>query len=105
MLRAISEIAVAIMVTSVSEKPSCRASSWPAWRAVTMSSGLLTSTTKSAATIGPVRRLLRFELSVQQRKTFLEVQSRIHVVEHQPELNHREGHLGLQPHDHGVRPA
>src|SRR6476620_3953006 len=70
-----------------------------------MSSELLTSTTKSAATVAPIRRLPRFELPIQQRKTFFEVQRRVHVVEHQPELHHREGHLRLQPDDHGVRAA
>src|SRR4029453_965282 len=105
MLRAISEIAVAIIVTSVSEKPSCRASSCPACRAATMSSELLTSTTKSVGTVATDRRLARFQLPIQQRKTFFEVQRRVHVVEHQSELDHGEGHLGLQPHDHGVRTA
>src|SRR5947208_2457711 len=105
MLRAISEIAVAIIVTSVSEKPSWRASSCPAWRAVTMSSELLTSTTKSVGTVAPDRRSARFQLPIQQRETFFEVQRCIHVVEHQPELDHCEGHLRLQPDDHGVRAA
>src|ERR1700681_2367686 len=103
MFLAISEIAVAIIVTSVSEKPSCRASSCPAWRAATMSSELLTSTTKSVGTVTPDRRLTRFQLPIQQRKTFFEVQRRVHVVEHQPELDHREGHLRLQPDDHRIR--
>src|ERR1700682_4244906 len=103
MFLAISEIAVAIIVTSVSEKPSCRASSCPAWRAATMSSELLTSTTKSVGTVTPDRRLARIQLPIQQRKPFFEVQRCVHVVEHQAELDHCEGHLGLQPDDHGVR--
>src|SRR4051794_6884971 len=105
MLRAISEIAVAIIVTSVNENPSWRASSCPAWRAVTMSSGLMMSTTKSAATVAPIRRVPRFELPIQQRKALFQIQRRVHVVEHQPELHHCEGHLRLQPDDHGVRAA
>src|SRR5512133_2483156 len=102
MLRAISEIAVAIIVTSVSEKPSWRASSCPAWRAITMSSELLTSTTNSAPTVAPIRRLAGFQVPIQKRKSLLQIQRGVHVVEHQPQLDHREGHLGLQAHDHGV---
>src|SRR5258708_16703076 len=105
MFLAISEIAVAIIVTSVSEKPSCRASSCPAWRAATMSSELLTSTTKSVGTVAPDRRLARVQLPIQQRKPFFEVQRRLHVVEHQAELDHGEGHLRLQADDHRIRAA
>src|SRR5690349_13534044 len=105
MLRAISEIAVAIIVTSVNEKPSWRASSCPAWRAVTISSGLLMSTTKSVGTIASDRRLPVVELAVQQCKTLFQVQRGVHVVEGQPQLNHGERDFGLQTHDHRVRAA
>src|SRR5690242_16637937 len=105
MLRAISEIAVAIIVTSVSEKPSCLASSWPAWRAATMSSGLLTSTTKSVVTVTPDRRFSTVELAIQQREPFFQIQRGMHVVECQPQLNHRERDFGLQADDDGVRAA
>src|SRR5437879_8911008 len=100
MFRAISEIAVAIMVTSVSVNPRSMARSWPALRAATMSSGLWISTTISPSTVAPDRRF-----AIQQGKALFEVQRGVHVVERQPQLHHGERHLWLQTHDHGVRAA
>src|ERR1700744_4862090 len=104
MLRATSEIAVAIMVTSVNEKPRSWASWWPAWRAATMSSGWPTSTTTSSTTVTS-DRFARSQSPVQQRETLLEVQRGVHVNKEDAELDHRERHFGLQPHDYGVGAA
>src|ERR1700757_1432922 len=97
MFRAISEIAVAIMVTSVTENPRSSASWWPALRASTMSSGLSMLTTMSPATIAPDRRF-----ATQQAKALFEIQRGVHVVERQPQLDHGKSHLWLQTHDHSV---
>src|ERR1700761_2886443 len=104
MFRAISEIAVAIIVTSVSENPRSSASWCPALRAATMSSELSIATTISRATVASDRRCAAPQLAaIEQREALLEVQRGVHVVERQPQLDHRERHLGLQAHDHGVR--
>src|SRR5574337_1976102 len=104
MLRATSEIAVAIMVPSVNEKPSSRASWCPAWRAATMSEGPATSTAMSLRTVTP-DRLTPCKLMVQQRKPFLQIQGGVHIVELEAQLDHGKGHLGLYTDDHGFRTA
>src|SRR5580692_3936057 len=101
MLRATSEIAVAIIVTSVSEKPNLRAKLWPACRAATMSSGLPTSTVTSSATVES-DRFPQPQLAIQQRQTLFQIQRRVHIVEHQPQLDHGKRHLRLQADNHGV---
>src|SRR5258707_12527843 len=100
MLRATSEIAVAIIVTSVSEKPNLRAKLWPACRAATMSSGLPTSMVTSSAT----REYDRFphpQLAIQQCQTLFQIQRRAHIVEHHPHLDHGKRHLVLHADHHG----
>src|SRR3954464_7621210 len=100
MFLAISEMAVAIIVTSVSEKPSSRASLCPACRAVTMSSESRTSTTVSVGNVSSFYRSARGRrLRVEQREPLLQVECGVHPVEDQAELHHREGDLGLQTHD------
>src|SRR5512144_3189977 len=103
MLRATSEMAVAVIVTSVSEAARLRAIWCPASRAVTMSSGWSTMTTMSVATIASRRLSSGRELPVEQREPLLQVESGVHALEAQPELDHRESNLRLQTHDHGVR--
>src|SRR4051795_4406043 len=98
MLRATSEMAVASSVWSVELSSSSAASSRARWRAVTTSASDSIAIRLSAST---VERLL--ELRAQQRQPLLEVESRLDVLELHPQLHHREGDLGLDAHDHGLR--
>src|SRR5215207_3978451 len=100
MLRATSEIAVASSVWSVELSSSSPASSRARWRAVTTSASDSMAIRLSAST---VERLL--ELVLQERQPFLEVERGLDVLELHAELDHRERHLGLDPDDHGLRPA
>src|SRR3954471_8585344 len=97
MLRAISEIAVASSVWSVLGMSSPLASERARWRAVTTSASdwiAIRSTSSSAK----VTRL-------QEREPLLEVERGLHVLEAHPELDHGEGHLGLDADDHGLGAA
>ena len=58
-------------------------------------------TTMSPTTVVPDRRFTHAALTIQQSKALFEVQRRLHVVERQAELDHREGHLRLQADDPG----
>src|SRR5829696_246520 len=100
MFRATSEIAVASSVWSVELSSSSPASSRARWRAVTTSASDSMAIRLSAST---VERLL--ELVLQERQPFLEVERGLDVLELHAELDHRERHLGLDPDDHGLRPA
>src|SRR5829696_9847325 len=101
MLRATSEIAVASSVRSVLENPSPAPIARASWRAVTTSASVRIATRTSSAT----GVLLPVHLPAQEREPLLEIQSRVHVLEVHPELDHREGHLGLDPHDHRLGAA
>src|SRR5438477_12266804 len=96
MLRATSEMAVAMNVRSVREKPIRSASSRPFCRATTMSLSVVIGMTRSSATAvaaphpGPL---------VQEREALFEVQGGVHVLQAHPELDHGESHLALDPHD------
>src|SRR5262245_48068853 len=103
MLRASSEIAVATSVASAGEKPRAVATVLPSARARTMSESVSTATCFSQATqvssgvgakLGTVREIAQ---------SLLQVQLRRHIVQAEPQLRHRERHLGLNPHDHGLR--
>src|SRR5437588_12829222 len=100
MLRATSEIAVAISVSSVAENGSWAASVRPWARAVTTSASELIGTRTSAGTVagllGP---------PAEQGEPLLQVQRGVHALEVEAELDHRERHLGLDPDDHRLRPA
>src|SRR4051794_34868146 len=95
MLRATSEIAVASSVWSVEESSRSAASSRARCRAVTTSASdsMAIRLWASAATVA---RLLA---GLQQREALLEVEGRLHVLEAHPELDHREGDLGLDADD------
>src|SRR5262244_1665190 len=97
MLRAISEIAVASSVWSVLGMSRPTASARARWRAVTTSASDSIGI-RSAASGAKVTRL-------EQREAFFEVERRQHVLEAHPELDHREGHLRLDPDDHGLGAA
>src|SRR5262245_32751613 len=102
MLRATSEIAVAMTVRSLDEKPNLDASERPSWRAVTMSDADPMETSLSAESLGmpgmpgPVGR-------VEIGEPLLEVERGRHVLEGEAELDHGEGHLGLDAHDDRLR--
>src|SRR5690242_17501009 len=99
MLRATSEMAVATSVWSVIPRPRAAASSRPFCRAVTMSASPSIGTRSSPGIDGPpVRRL-------EQGEPLLEVEGGRHAVEREPELDHREGDLGLDPDHHRARAA
>src|SRR5215204_4920541 len=95
MLRATSEIAAAINVTSAPLKPSSSASDRPRCRAVTMSVAELITVCVSVSIDW---RALRFE--VQVGKPLFQVQRRAHSFQREAQLYHREGHVGLNADDH-----
>src|SRR5581483_6253339 len=100
MLRATSEMAVAIRVWSVAENPLAAAISRPFWRAATTSTSVEIGTRASGATtrapsVG----------SAQHLESFLEIQGGRHALEGQAQLNHREGDVWLDAHDYRVRTA
>src|SRR3989442_6276604 len=110
MFRASSEIAVAITVRSLPVKPICDASSRPRCRASTMSVEEAMATTEAprvVASWGQISRAMqgpRLWIPPQEGQALFEVQGRGHVPQGQPELDHGEGHFGLDPHDHGLGP-
>src|ERR671923_846843 len=96
MLRATSEIAVAMSARSVLEKPSCSARPRPVCRAVTMS-----ESDEIAIRVSSPTDAVR-DLQVQVREPLLEVQRRVHPLQGQAQLHHRKRHIRLYPHDDGV---
>src|SRR5215211_6926008 len=100
MLRAISEIAVAMSVASVREKPSLVASARPCARASMMCSSESIGTCTASST---VMRVLH--QSVEHLETLLEVQGRVHGLEVELELHHRHRNVGLDSDDHGLSAA
>src|SRR6266481_7846866 len=107
MLRAISEMAAAITVWSPLENPASAARSRPRCRAVTTSTSAAIGISVSLATFDAPRAALDAELRlvVEEQQSFLEVQRGGHALEREAELHHGEGHLGLNPDDHGLRAA
>src|SRR6266853_1458312 len=107
MLRAISEIAAAITVWSPLENPASAARSRPRCRAVTTSVAAAMGIRSSSATVDASRAALDTELRlvVEKQQAFLEIQRGGHALEREAELDHGERHLGLNPDDHGLRPA
>src|SRR5581483_12410565 len=101
MLRATSEMAVAMRVASAPEKPRRAASARPSWRAVTTSAsaliGMRLSPLSAATSLPPAAR--------QEGEALVEVQRGLHALHGQPELHHGERHVGLDADDHGVRAA
>src|SRR5258708_6151761 len=100
MLRATSEMAVAMRVRSVRENPSWAARSLPIWRAATMSVSADTVMRTSSATA-----LAALEHPVEVRQPLLEVKGGVDLFHAHAELNHGEGHLGLDPDDDHHRPS
>src|SRR6266550_3344537 len=100
MLRATSQIAVAISVRSVAANGIWKASERPSPRAVTTSASELIWTRTSVFT---VTRLLR--QPSEHGQALLEVQGGVDAFEVEPELDHGERHFGLDADDHRLGPA
>src|ERR1041385_1689148 len=100
MFRATSEMAVAITVRSDPSKPSCRASSRPFWRAITMSTVERIMTRISFSMLqGSFREM------VQESQSLFQVEGRADAFQQQSQLHHGEGDVGLDADDDGLRPA
>src|SRR5207245_11455664 len=104
MFLANSEMAVATTARSVEGKPQCDASSRPFWRAETMSASESMGTRTSSAMSANLM-VVALHLAVKVREALFQVQRGRHALEREPELDHREGHLWLNPHDDGLRTA
>src|SRR2546423_11301090 len=98
MLRAISEMPIAMNVCSVDEKPIAAAISRPLWRAATMSA----SRSINSSALSDTRTSLG---RAQPRERFVEIERGRDIVEREPELDHRERDLGLDADDHGLGAA
>src|SRR6267154_107902 len=100
MLRASSEMAVAMSVASLIEKPVCSATARPCWRAVTMSLSdairICESVANASAPSVDAPGLL-----LQILQAFLQIERGGDVLERQSELHHREGDLRLDADDDG----
>src|SRR5256712_10677562 len=104
MFLANSEIAVATTARSVEGKPQCDASSRPFCRAETMSASESMGTRTSSAMSANLM-VGALHLAVKAREALFQVQRGRHALEREPELDHREGHLRLDPHADGLRAA
>src|SRR5262245_13128712 len=96
MLRATSEMAVAISVASVALNPICSAFSRPSWRARTMSVSAAIDTTTPRSSIGGTG----LRAAAQQLETLLEIERCIDVLHADAQLHHRERDLRLDPDEH-----
>src|SRR5579871_4688108 len=94
MLRATSEIAVAISVRSLAVNFSGFASSRAFWRASSTSASARICTTSSAAMVVDPELL-------QEGETLFEIKSRIDPLEGEAELDHGKGDFRLDAHDDG----
>src|SRR5947209_9720402 len=104
MFRASSEIAVATTARSVEGKPHWDANPRPFWRAETMSaSESIATRTSSAMSANLISGTLPLPLSIKVGKTLFEIQRRRDPLEREPQLDHREGDLRLDPDDDGLR--
>src|ERR1051325_1573085 len=98
MLRATSEMAVAINVKSDPLNPKVIASARPFWRAVTISAAELIPTRVSLSMFnGPLGH------AIEVRQPFLKIQGRPYAFQRQAQLHHGKCHVGLDSHDHGFR--
>src|SRR3990172_1286181 len=98
MFLATSEMAVAISVCSVLDRPLSAASSRPFWRAVTMSVSWSIGTW-----VSPGIASTPSDHHTGERQALLEIEGGVHAIEGQPELDHGEGDVGLDPNHHRPR--
>src|SRR5712691_7094905 len=96
MFRAISEMAVATIVSSLPVNPSSAASSRPRWRALRMSCSDRISR-RSSSRIRPPPHV-----TIEDAQPLLQIQRSGHAIESKAELDHSEGNLRLQANDHGL---
>src|SRR5437879_10956735 len=91
MLRASSEMAVAISVASLTVKPVCSATARPCCRAVTtsLSDAIRIWVSAAKGNTAPSVHAARFLLQV--RQAFLQIERGGDVLQRQSELYHREG--------------
>src|SRR5262249_17452479 len=124
MLRASSEMAVAIRARSPATNPSLAPRSRPCCRATTMSVSVSMITMRCPsseegctgdrrarsldANCGSMRSVTlaavlidRFRRPVEKSKALLEIESGANPFQRQAQLNHGERHLRLDSHDHG----
>src|SRR5579859_7512792 len=95
MLRAISEMAVAMMVRSLPVKPMRDARSRPFWRAAMMSpSWEMCTSVSSCATLRAFAHAAGQEL-----QALLQIERSGDVLEREAELDHRDRHIGQNPDD------
>src|SRR5207247_5518562 len=104
MFRASSEMAVATTARSVERSPHCVANSRPFWRAVTMSASRSMGTRTSSAMSADLM-FGALSLAVKVREALFQVQRGGDSLERQPQVDHGERHLRLDPYDDGLRPA
>src|SRR5687767_3832182 len=97
MLRASSEMAVAISVASVPEKPNRPASSRPFWRAKTRSESDPMEMRSSSTTVACL-----LAQSVQERQALFQVERGADTLQSEPHLHDGECDLWPDPHDDGV---
>src|ERR1700736_877374 len=95
MLRAISEMAVAIMVRSLPTKPMLEARSRPFWRAAMISPSW--AKCSSVASCPTLRALAH--AGGQEFQALFEIERGGYVLERQAELNHRNGYVRKDPDD------
>src|SRR5262245_41713356 len=98
MLRASSEIAVAMTARSVVGKPHFDASSRPFWREATMSASQSIGTRTSSTMIAHLRTR-SLALAVKVGEPLFQIEGRRDALEREPELDHRKGNLRLDTHD------
>src|SRR6185436_18539659 len=100
MLRATSEMAVAIMVSSLPEKPNCSAKARPCCRALTISASDLMGIRRSADATGATLGLF-----VEVDEAFFQVQGCGHPLKRQSKLHHGKGHVRRNADDDGFSAA
>src|SRR6267378_2401957 len=100
-LRATSEIAVAITVGRLPFSPISLAICLPASRAATTSASELMVTFTSSASL---TRLNSSRLEIQLCKTLFEIKCGRYPFQCEAKLYHRESNFGLDADDHGCRP-
>src|SRR5688572_19679994 len=105
MFLASSEMAVATTARSVEGKPHCDANSRPFWRAETMSTSRSMGTRTSSAMSANLMVLGTLSLAVEVREALFQVERSRHALQREPQLDHREGHFRLDPHDDSLRSA
>src|SRR5687767_853593 len=102
MFRATSEIAVAMIVRLLCEKPACDARLRPCCRAATMSAEFWIRT---CTWLSLLTAMAFLEPLIEQREALLEIEGGQHVLECQSKLHHRLGDVGLNADDHGLGAA